>query len=330
MSQLSTLVASVPGAVAALNGMIESENAQYANIALRHVDYSAPDDWSDFVLSTSKIFETISTFHFDHFLQIISPRNRQLMPLEINVKYHNALCLFLLHFQFPCVLTNEFKFGILSSAISSALESRSALLVQSSLIILRRCLASMSKVHVTDAVLFQRLSDMTLKFDIKCVRLNGITLLSEYLSRLSRRALYSLFLKVLPKAHVKVAAFLIPHVKNFLLAESDMNCDLLWSLVLSRNPTEDGDIVNSVDRTMPTLALVRCLKMAGKCPAHVEPDVARYLGALSTEVAEGRKFYEIELESAKSEHKQRFFDLALLQVDFVNSQLKLARELFNC
>jgi len=69
--------------------------------------------------------------------------------------------------------------------------------------------------------------------------------------------------------------------------------------------------------------------MAGKCPEGLTPIIKKYLGHVTTEVTEGRKYYEIEAGNSENQRKIDFFNHALVQVDLVNSILQVVKQLFD-
>lgn len=330
VSKLNTL----PGTDCALNTVLTDDNPLYPGIPFRPVDYSGQSSWTNLVsVLSDAVSALISSRPADLIIALGGDKLGQLIKIESDTSLlHRTLPLLFLQVQLPNVYTQQYLFATFAKSAVAAVESKSSLCVQSGLILLRRLLWPIGpgQLETVNFELFNSLTDMSIHLPVQNVRLNGIVILKYFIIRLSPRALYALFLHTLPSGSVKVAAFLIPHLKDFLLSKAadEMNLDLLWKEVLKVPEAGGGDIATNIDRIMPTLNLLRGVKLAQKCPEEITPQIQLYLEHVTTDISEGRKYYEIESTQTTDQRKAAFFSHAMVQVDLVNSILQLVKKLF--
>ena len=289
-------------------------------------------NWTILWKNCSEIFARIVSTDFSLILQKLGKKTLHLsmyLDNDPDLSIYGSLAVLFLKFNFPQVYQKEFLFCSLCPVSSSALNSKSPFIAQSGILLFRQLYSNLQILENFEISLFDSLTNLCLRNPIQNIRLNGITILNSIFVKLSYRAQYVLFLKALPNADSKVSAFLIPKIKDFFLNEKEkLDYSPLWREIL-KPVSNEGDIGSQIDRIMPTLNLIRGAKLAKLDIESQEQKILKYLDYVTTEIFEGRKFYELESTQTENEEKKSFYDSAIVQVDLVNSILDQTKQLFD-
>ena len=289
-------------------------------------------NWTILWKNCSEIFARIVSTDFSLILQKLGKKTLHLsmyLDNDPDLSIYGSLAVLFLKFNFPQVYQKEFLFSSLCPVLSSALNNKSPFIAQSGILLFRQLYSNLQILENFEISLFDSLTNLCLRNPIQNIRLNGITILNSIFVKLSYRAQYVLFLKALPNADTKLSAFLIPKIKDFFLNEKEkLDYTPLWNEIL-KTVSNEGDIGSQIDRIMPTINLIRGAKIAKLDIASQEQKILKYLDYVTTEIFEGRKFYELESTQTENEEKKSFYDSAIVQVDLVNSILDQTKQLFD-
>lgn len=250
----------------------------------------------------------------EFFLKAIMTQNYQrIFKFPSNIE---GLIVHLLDSPLYYICRQQYIIVALSPLITSCLESQKGFLVQAALQVLQRLFYA-SNHDLYDKSLFDALCNVAIYMPNRSIRLNTIPVLQLACERLKPRAAYSLYMRTLSTdCSDKVAAFIIPKLKDFLLSPLGCAIDqrLLWKCLLVK---DSSDIATRVDFVLPVLNLIKVIKLKNELGLEFVPDCVDYLRYIETECAEGRKYYELKVDELELEIEKDFFRHAMTQVELI-------------
>ena len=184
-------------------------------------------------------------------------------------------------------------------------------------------------------------------FTSRSIRLLTIPVLQLACEKLHSRAAYCLFLRTLtPNCPQKVASFIIPKIKDFLLSPAGQEIDqeLIWNRLLLEDTAE---LASKADFVIPVLNLIKSLELHNQIQKRYKAGCIRqglklffylqegeysndfklkysYMRFIQDDVHEARKYYELKVEEGKDAKEKAFFAQAMTQIEligFINNSI---------